>query len=376
LSGSAVIRRMANLTDNIDENYIGTNGVKNDDVPLKEMNSTLNVEEQDGNKHKPTRMSVDENDELTPPEKPSISTILSEPMDHLSIIIFGGCGCFGFIGFIIAIAGMESVGKWIAICLCVLGIWASYEIRQLAALKKELTELATVRKELKEAVEKLDGQVAEFDQKNEEFRLETKNLQEANDEFEGEIEELQQTSLELTRTKDEFEHRNEQLDVELQKYQETNDSLGGTLQSLKEKSDHLEGTLVQFQELQGSIQRYAEKNQIDMSGALEKQQEMFDTLKTVMDDSANALLTQVAADLEEVDGEAGMTKEEFNKWLNRIPARFRQQMEEKGISFEKYANRNTEEDADGGEDKDVILDFEEMAQMVEDLLKENQQSNI
>ena len=128
------------------------------------------------------------------------------------------------------------------------------------------------------------------------------------------IKDLEAVAEDLTRTKDEFEGHNNDLDSQLQKLEAANTSLKGSLESLKEQTDGLEGQLKQFEELQEAIGKYAEKNNTDMSEALAKQTEMFNTLKTLMNDNAQTLLNQVATDMEYFDDEEGMTEEEFNKW--------------------------------------------------------------
>ena len=51
--------------------------------------------------------------------------------------------------------------------------------------------------------------------------------------------------------------------------------------------------------------------------------------------------------------------------LNRIPARFRQQLQNKGFTFAQFA----------GMDGDNIMDFKEMGKLIEDMLKEDKEGN-
>lgn len=294
------------------------------------------------------------------PKKPSISEIMADPFGHLTLVGFATCGCLGFIFMCVAFANV-SVGYYVSACLFITGFYSAYEIRMLAVLKKELNELEDVQKVLEEQVERLDKQVDVYDAQNKEFKSQTDDLQIANEKFETEIKDLEAVAEDLTRTKDEFESHNGDLDTQLEKLGAANTSLKGSLESLKEQTDGLEGQLKQFEELQEAIGKYAEKNNTDMSEALAKQTEMFNTLKTLMADNAQTLLNQVATDMEYFDEEEGMTEAEFNKWLDRIPERFRQQLDKKGFTFIQFA----------GEDGNNIMDFKEMGKLIEDLLKEN-----
>merc|ERR1719461_948656 len=82
------------------------------------------------------------------PAPPSISYILSHPLDYVPLLAFAACGAIGGICAIMAAASMAT--GWLpAACLTVLGFWASYEIRMLAAMKKELNELTAVQEKLR-----------------------------------------------------------------------------------------------------------------------------------------------------------------------------------------------------------------------------------
>jgi len=329
----------------LDENYLGDG---KESVPMKNMNT-------DSEK----RLSSTRRDSTTEPPRPSYSDIVNNPFDHLTLIVFCLCGLLGLVFAIVALAG-SSVGVYVACVLCITGFLAAYQIRMLATLKKELNELEEVQKELEEQVERLDKEVDIYKEKNDEFEVQTEKLKVANEEFSGEIAELEETEGKLKEENDKFTSANKELDNQLEKMASANENLKGSLESLKTQTDTLETQISQFQELQESIGKYAEKNNTDMSEALEKQADMFNKLKGLMSDNAATLLHQVAQDMEYFDDEEGMTEEEFNNWLNRIPGRFRRQLENKGFSFAQFA----------GENGDNIMDFEEMGKLIDELLKE------
>lgn len=302
-----------------------------------------------------------EDGKVEPPPKPSLKQILSNPADYCSLICFMGCGALGLIFTIIAAANLSSsMGIPVSLCLILLGFWSAYEIRMLAALKKELNELNAVQENLKEQVGRLTEEVKLYDQQNERFKEETKELEEANQEFQKQVEELEQTSQELTQAKDEFEAHNQDLAQEKESLSASVESMQGNLGRLTEQTNELEQQYKQFQELQTQIQKYAQKNGYDMTVALEKQNEMFEKLETVMRDNAATLLQQIASDMEFNDDAEGMSREEYEKWYERIPQRFKDMLKEKNITFETFS----------GEDN--VIDFEEMSQLIEDLLKESQ----
>merc|ERR1719450_1103361 len=246
------------------------------------------------------------------------------------------CGGLGFLFTIIAAAKLTSVGIFVSICLIVLGFWSAYEIRMLAALKKELNELQEVQENLREQVGRLTEEVKLYDQQNERFKEETRELEEANQEFQKQVEELEQTSQELNSAKDEFEAHNAELAQEKESLSTSVDSMQGNLTRLTQQTNELETQYKQFQELQTQIQKYAQKNGYDMNVALEKQNEMFEKLETVMRDNAATLLQQIAADMEFADDDEGMSREEYNKWYERIPQRFKDMLAEKNITFDTF----------------------------------------
>lgn len=55
-----------------------------------------------------------------------------------------------------------------------------------------------------------------------------------------------------------------------------------------------------------------------------------------------------------------MSREEYDKWYDRIPQRFKDMLKEKNITFDTFKGT------------DETIDFEEMSKLIEDLLKESQ----
>eukprot|EP00494_Astrolonche_serrata_P034250 UN34519 len=263
---------------------------------------------------------------------PSLTEMLKNPCDNLSLICFLGFAICGGIMFIVALVG-ESVGYPSALFLIILGFWASYEIRMIAALRKELNELENVKKELEEQVERLGGEVKRYDEENERFKGETEELKVANQKFQGEVDELKQTSDELEQTKNEFETHNKDLDEQVESIEEANKGMQTNLEKLTKQTDELEAQYEQFSKLQKSIQKYAEENEMEMAQALEQQNKLFHKLERLMGDNASTLLQQIASDMEFEDQEEGMSKKEYDEWFARIPRRFQDEIKKRGITF-------------------------------------------
>merc|ERR550525_674874 len=250
----------------------------------------------------------------------------------------------------------------IGICLIILGTWSAYEIRLLAKLKKELNELQAVQEKLSEQVEKLTKEVKLYDEQNDRFKAETQELSEANAEFENQIAELSQIQTELKGAKDELESHRENLSQEKENLASSVESMQGNLQRLTEQTNELESQYEQFSQLQGQIQKYAKANGMEMGKALQKQNEMFSKLETVMNDNASTLLQQIATDMEFADDDEGMTRAEYEKWYARIPQRFREQLPPE--TFDKYAG------------DDGVMQYEEMTGLIEDLLSGKGNTNV
>jgi len=353
---------MDNVT--VVEDYVPADGSK-PDVPMQALNADGTPAEQRERGESSLNHQRDPNQvETKVPEmkKASCQDILSNPCNYMFIWIFTLAGVIGAVFAIICFgknAG-QSEAMYASIVLLALGAIATYQIRNLAALKKELNELVEVGENLKEQVGRLDEEVAKYDQHNEDFRLQTKELEEANEKFKGEVQELQETQQDLAQTKEEFEAKNAELNEQVEKLGQANESMTNNLNRMSEHADQLEGEIQQFTALQQQIQKYAQEQGMEMGQALEKQNEMFDKLQMVMNDNAATLLQQIATDMEFVDDDEGMTEEEYNKWYERIPQRFKDELANRGISFQTFAG------------DDNVMQYEEMTELIDSLLKDAQ----
>jgi len=288
-------------------------------------------------------------------KKPGFKDIVSSPCSYCTVIMYVLCGLTGGIFAIIAFTN-NNVGWYSPAMLVAVAVYATYEIRLLASLKKELNGLNEVQASLREQVGRLDKQVQQFDKTNDKFKREKDQLALANDSFKDEINELEQTTTELSQAKDQFEYNNGELEKQMNRLGDANSSMQGNLQRLTEQTDELEYEYKQFQEIQTSIQKYATQNGLEMSSALERQHEMFEKLERVMKDNAFTLLQQIATDMEFRDSNEGMTEKEYNGWIKRLPSRFKETLKEKEITFTQFAG------------PDGVMDYEEMTTLIDSLL--------
>eukprot|EP00210_Caulerpa_lentillifera_P003793 g3623.t1 len=137
--------------------------------------------------------------------------------------------------------------------------------------------------------------------------------------------------------------------------------LEGTVSDLSGVNEGLHNELDQFKSLKGNIEKFAAETGADVKNVLGEANKIHNKLEITTRQSERALLGKIAQDLEFLDNEAGMNKEEFDNFLNRIPERLLNKFHSKGLTFEKVA----------GEDN--IVDFTEVEQLINDLMDENDQ---
>lgn len=264
----------------------------------------------------------------------------------------------GFVLFLASTGGIE-VGRYSSVMLIVMGFWASYEIRMLAALKKELNELQGVQESLRQNVTKLDEEVAIFDQQNEEFREETGVLMRANSHFKQELFQLSETAKLLEGSQQEFENRNGQLRKEVDIMQKSNLDMKENLANLSQQTDEMANQNEQYTDLQSHIEKYARKNNDDLTEALVKQEEMCIEFEQMLVNSSSSLLQQLATDMEfqnTDEGVDGMAEKEYDYWFSRIPKRFQNELIRRHITFDKIAG------------EDCVIQFDEITAVIDALL--------
>jgi len=134
------------------------------------------------------------------------------------------------------------------------------------------------------------------------------------------------------------------------------DKLETTVESLKSSNDKLHNELTSLENLRQNLERYAKENQDDFEKVLNDINSSFKRLENITKSNEQVLIARVAQDLEFMDAQVGMQREEYERFVQRIPNHLQNKFEKLGYaSFDKIA----------GEDK--IVDYKEIKTIVQSL---------
>ena len=97
------------------------------------------------------------------------------------------------------------------------------------------------------------------------------------------------------------------------------EKLESTVESLKSNNDPLHSELVALQSLRDNLQSYAKETKNDFSEVLHNINGSFNRLENITKANEKTLLARVAQDLEFLDDKAGMKRDEYERFVNRIP---------------------------------------------------------
>jgi hypothetical protein len=135
------------------------------------------------------------------------------------------------------------------------------------------------------------------------------------------------------------------------------EKLETTVESLKESNDTLHGELLALSSLRENLELYAQDSQEDFSKVLKDINGSFERLESITKANERVLIARVAQDLEFLDAKSGMKREEYERFINRIPNNLKQRFEELGYtSFDKVAGING------------IVDYKEIKSIVQSLV--------
>jgi len=119
------------------------------------------------------------------------------------------------------------------------------------------------------------------------------------------------------------------------------DKLEVTVESLKESNDTLHTELSALESLRENLEIYAKDNQKDFSKVLNDINSSFSRLENITKANEKVLIARVAQDLEFLDSKAGMKREEYERFVNRIPNNLKKKFNELGYdSFDRVAGEN------------------------------------
>lgn len=135
------------------------------------------------------------------------------------------------------------------------------------------------------------------------------------------------------------------------------DKLEETVVSLKESNDTLHNELLALQALRENLELYSKETKGDFVSVLNDLNGSFERLENITKSNEKVLIARVAQDLEFLDNKVGMQREEYERFVNRIPNNLKARFDELGYaSFDNVAGNNN------------IVDYKEIKTIVHSLV--------
>jgi len=135
------------------------------------------------------------------------------------------------------------------------------------------------------------------------------------------------------------------------------DKLEITVESLKESNDTLHSELLALTSLRENLELYAKENKKDFTKVLKEINNSFSRLENITKSNERVLIARVAQDLEFLDNKAGMKREEYERFINRVPNNLKAKFNELGYnSFDKVAGDNN------------LVDYKEIKSIVQSVV--------
>jgi uncharacterized surface protein with fasciclin (FAS1) repeats len=148
-----------------------------------------------------------------------------------------------------------------------------------------------------------------------------------------------------------FEQQNTKLSKNVVNMQES-------IVTLKKSNDTLHQELTSLVTLRTNLESYAKETKTDFSKILSDVNSSFQRLETITRENEQALLERIAQDLEFLDNNEGMQRDEYERFLERIPLHLQTTFHSLGdTSFEKIAGNN------------MKVDYKEIKQLVHSILQ-------
>lgn len=166
------------------------------------------------------------------------------------------------------------------------------------------------------------------------MKVQVEHLTEENNKLSGENEKFATSNASFTRKIEQFEAENQRLSGNLNEMEATADAL-------KKNNDLLHQELTALQNLRNNLQAYADETKLDFSQLLEEVNQNFNRLEVITAANERVLLQRIAQDLEFLDQEAGMQRDEYERFVHRIPEHLQKKFVVlDGTSFEQVAGDN------------------------------------
>ena len=119
--------------------------------------------------------------------------------------------------------------------------------------------------------------------------------------------------------------------------------------------------LTKLHELRDNLQQYADETKLDFSQLLEEVNQRFQNLEVITIANERVLLQRIAQDLEFLDHKTGMQREEYQRFIQRIPEHLQP-------AFSRLAD--TSFDKVAGDDQQV--DHKEIQALVHQVLQQKE----
>lgn len=177
----------------------------------------------------------------------------------------------------------------------------------------------------------------------------------------AEVDQFSKENARLEETEERLEGQVGVLETQKEKLTSQVDKLEDTVVDMKQASDGLEKELEGFEKLKDNFQKFAAETGHDISKVLDNANKIFDKMQSNTVNNEKALLGKIAQDMEFVDRDAGMSKEEFEKFLARIPDKLRKKYTAMGYTYADIAGQ------------DGTIDFHEIDALINKLVEDNNQ---
>jgi len=149
----------------------------------------------------------------------------------------------------------------------------------------------------------------------------------------------------------------ERLGKQNAKYQVQNARLTMSVSDLKQCSDDLTNQLEGFEKLRASLAQYGGEQNECIRESMDHLVEIHDNIKNLTVENERVLLERIVQDVEFLNGEEGLTKGEYERFLDHIPA-----------NIQGQAPAFTELKLEMSGRGDMVVGIKEMRRVIDDLM--------
>jgi len=216
------------------------------------------------------------------------------------------------------------------------GFFAAYQVRELGSVAGQIAMLRTIKDRLKQVTRRLNGEVGDLKEQSDCLKDTYVSTKEENERLHTNVNSLDKLSYSLQDTSKALESENEWLEKNLLKMEDQNKDLDKTVADMKSKMERLRENLKQFDTFRVKLQEAASEGGQDFQELVQKSLENYAKMDCLVRNQETVFLHQLAADVEFYDQNEDMSPEEFERFLVRIPKRYKQVVDDTGITFELF----------------------------------------